>query len=235
MKRAKYHKKEASIFELLSDISLSTLGLFLIFFVVYSLIFNSKSSAIKSQSSKLEAEVIQLKEEQAKLLDRNLNLTQELDRVQQENENFKTKISELNKRENEVEQKVQLILQQNQYTGYYKGVSTSRFYYDGCEGNNFSEIEQEHTIIYIQPLNLVFYSITSKYGTLTYRYRGNLQGNTFKSDSSEYSRTQSIESCGDRGEAQILINFSDNYLDVYSIDSNSNIENSVASRLNKVN
>jgi uncharacterized protein YlxW (UPF0749 family) len=149
MRRAKYHKKEESIFELLSDISLSTLGLLLIFFVVYSLVFNTKKSVIQSQFSKSKAEVIQLREEQAKLFDKNLNLTQELERVKQENENLKTNISEANKRANDAEQKAQLILQQNQYTGYYKGNYTGKFYYDGCDGNNFSEVEQEHTIIYI--------------------------------------------------------------------------------------
>ncbi|MEK0187440.1 hypothetical protein [Microcoleus anatoxicus] len=244
MKRAKYHKKEESIFELLSDISLSTLGLFLIFFVVYSLVFNSKASLKMTQERDIAKQEIERIKTDISDANRRANnaeqkvqsITQERDVAKQENEKLKTDISDANRRANDAEQKMQLMARQNQYTGYYKGNSTGKVYHGVCDGSNVSEVNQENTIIYIQLLNLAVYSTTSKYGTLTYSFRGNLEGNTFKSDSSEYSRTPSIESCGDHGERQILINFYDNHLDFYFISSDSNnIENSTAERLNKVN
>lgn len=95
MKRNKRKLNEQSIFELLSDLSLSTLGLFLIIFVTYTIIFNSQSSEVASivqenetlsdrvndlteKNSQLDLEVTELNEE----LNNNTQKIEELEKVQ---------------------------------------------------------------------------------------------------------------------------------------------------------
>lgn len=105
---------ESTIFELISDISLSSLGLFLIFFVVYTLIFNSvsitqiqKSNNLNMVISKLNQEKSQLNQEKSQLMDQNQELTKKLDNANNLAEN--------------AEQEKQLAIERNLYTGYYVG------------------------------------------------------------------------------------------------------------------
>uniref|UniRef100_UPI00055EF6EA hypothetical protein n=3 Tax=Microcoleaceae TaxID=1892252 RepID=UPI00055EF6EA len=100
MRRRPKRANESTIFELISDIALSSLGLFLIFFVVYTLIFNSVSvtqiqksnslniiisqlnqekSQLNQEKSQLNQEKSQLNQEKSQLIDQNQELTKKLD------------------------------------------------------------------------------------------------------------------------------------------------------------
>ena len=80
-------------------------------------------------------------------------------------------------------------------------------------------------------LNLVVHSLKSKYGTLNYRYTGKVNGNTFISDSTEYSRTEQIEACEEK--RLLVIKFEDDSLRLYSrSDDNSElVEGSILQKL----
>jgi hypothetical protein len=210
MRRRPKRANESTIFELISDIALSSLGLFLIFFVVYTLIFNSvsitqiqKSNNLNMVISQLNQEKSQLNQEKSQLIDQNQELTKKLDNANNLAEN--------------AEQEKQLAIERNLYTGYYVGEFEGKFYYNGCN-NDYEIIRQEHTLIYLQISNTMIYSTKSEKGTISYRINGTLQGNTFTGEYADYSRTENIEIC-DKEQVmnqQIFINFFSDRLEMYN-------------------
>ena len=210
MRRRPKRANESTIFELISDIALSSLGLFLIFFVVYTLIFNSvsvtqiqKSNSLNIIISQLNQEKSQLNQEKSQLIDQNQELTKKLDNANDLAEN--------------AEQEKQLAIERNLYTGYYVGEFEGKFYYNGCN-NDYEIIQQEHTLIYLQTSNTMIDSTKSEKGTISYRINGTLQGNTFTGEYANYSRTENIEVC-DREQVmnqQIFIDFFSDRLEMYN-------------------
>ncbi|WP_017717903.1 hypothetical protein [Kamptonema formosum] len=193
MRRAKHkNRKDDSIFELLSDLSLSVLGLFLIFFVIYSLIFNFKNLA---------------------LLDRERN-------AQRQIEEFKRQVTELSEKVSKLSQEVREAKQRNQYTGFYTGTEESRYYYGYCFSSSYENITNKISIFYIQESNIAVYSISSEKGTSVYRYSGTLSVNVFTGSYTDYSRSPGIESC-DRNSNELVIEFFADRLEFYRKGSSS--------------
>ncbi|MEM8777966.1 MAG: cell division protein ZapB [Cyanobacteria bacterium P01_G01_bin.49] len=223
--------KEASIFELMSDISLSTLGLFLVVFVIYALIFNSRSSVLINKSDHLEREVSRLNEDNQRLQQQNSELTSTNSQLMSEKneaiENSQNSQNQVNRLRGELN----ALLKQNKYTGYYTGNFTSKMFFGGCNSDNFEIIEGEETIVYLPQLNLIVHSLKSKYGTLNYRYTGHINGNTFTIDSTEYSRTKQIEACEEK--RSLVIKFEDDSLRLYyrSDDNSELVEDSILQKL----
>lgn len=205
--------KEASIFELMSDISLSTLGLFLVVFVIYALIFNSRSSVLINKSDNLESQVSKLNEDNQQLQQQNSELTSANSQLMSEKNKAIENSEKFQNQANRLRQELNVVSEQNKYTGYYTGNLTNTFLYNGCDSDNFEVIEEEWTIVYMPQLNLVVNSLKSKYGTRNYRYTGEINGNTFTSDSTEYSRTQKIETCGKK--PKVVIKFENDSLRLY--------------------
>lgn len=200
-----------SIFELLSDISLSTLGLFLIFFVVYSVSFNS---SFVDKVNDLNNQIKQLTQDKSRLNYENSQLTEDKSRLASDNDRLTNELNKANQRADNAEKEKQYEITKNQYTGYYKGQNKSQFYYNGCY-NDYYTIQTEEILIYLQASNTIIYSSKSEKGTITYQMNGYLQGNTFRGKFSSYSRTENIESC-DKYDGEQVINFFDNYLEMYN-------------------
>lgn len=203
MRRRPKRANESTIFELISDIALSSFGLLLICFVVYSLIFNSVSVNQGQKLNKFNHIISQLNQEKSQIMDQNQELTKKLDNA--------------NNRVKNAEEEKQLAIERNLYTGYYVGEFEGKFYYNGCN-NDYEIIRQEHTLIYLQTSNTIIYSIKSEKGTVSYRINGNLQGNTFTGEYADYSRTENIEIC-DKEQVmnqQIFINFFSDRLEMYN-------------------
>ncbi|NEQ71950.1 MAG: hypothetical protein F6K23_02005 [Okeania sp. SIO2C9] len=223
--------KEASIFELMSDISLSSLGLLLVVFVIYALIFNSRSSVLINKRDNLEREVSRLNENNQQLQQQNSELTSANSRLMSERNEAIENSEKFQNQANRLRRELNAVLKQNQYTGYYTGNFTSKYFYGGCNSNNFEIIEGEQTIVYLPQLNLVVHSLKSKYGTLNYRYTGEINGNTFTSDSTEYNRTEQIEACEEK--RSLVIKFEDDSLRLYyrSDDNSELVEGSILQKL----
>ena len=94
------------IFELLSDLSLSTLGLFLIVFVIYALLFNSRNTILNQENSQLEQQVSEVNQE-------NSQLEQQVSEVNQENSQLEQQVSEVNQENSQLEQQVSRVNQEN--------------------------------------------------------------------------------------------------------------------------
>jgi len=217
MRRRPKRANESTIFELISDIALSSLGLFLIFFVVYTLIFNSVSVTQIQKSNSLNIIISQLNQEKSQLNQEKSQLNQEKSQLIDQNQELTKKLDNANDLAENAEQEKQLAIERNLYTGYYVGEFEGKFYYNGCN-NDYEIIQQEHTLIYLQTSNTMIDSTKSEKGTISYRINGTLQGNTFTGEYANYSRTENIEVC-DREQVmnqQIFIDFFSDRLEMYN-------------------
>lgn len=222
MKRNKLDKNNHTIFEMLSDISLSTLGLFLIFFIVYVLNFTSSGLNLRSQITNFNNQISQLNQLNFQLTAEKERLNSENQKLNQVNSQLIAEKEGLISENQKLDQELMQANQKHQYTGYYTGQYEMKFYENGCDNDYYILISEEHSLLYLQSLNIMTYSIKSKKGVISYKIVGNLQGNSFiGSFSDEYQRTRNIVRCGPVNNSQLRINFSDSQLDFY-MDMNSN-------------
>ncbi|GGA26876.1 hypothetical protein [Okeania sp. KiyG1] len=121
MKKRKRNKNEVLTSELLSDLSFSTLGLVLIVFVVYSIIFNSNTpyhklvelrntiSELESKGDRLESKIAKLTESSARLSQekadiekKNTELANSVEKLESQNTNLKEKVSLLSENKSQL-------------------------------------------------------------------------------------------------------------------------------------
>jgi hypothetical protein len=173
---------------MLSDLSLSSLGLFAIVFVVYSLLFNSRNLAQVRASEQLSQTVEEQQEEIAEI-------TQQRD--------------DAIARADQAEENLQEVFQRNQYTGYYTGSGQGIVYQGECNGA-YITVSQDYSLFFVQDSNLAIFTIKSREGTINFRYYGTLSGNQFTVSDAEDLGGNRLQSCGDEGS--FVIEFHDDYL-----------------------
>jgi len=204
MRRRRRAARGESIFEMLSDISLSALGLFLIVFVIYAVLFNSVASP----------------QEVARLREQNEDLSEENAQLRSETSELEEQADAAEERAEEAEQELARIQQRSELTGYYVGDRTGKLYPGGsnCTGE-FREIEGEHSVLYIGSTNTIVYSMVyPDVGELTYRFQGELNGRTFNSVDTNYTRTRTLEACGNPSENTIRVEFNEGGIELFVTD-----------------
>ncbi|ERN42374.1 hypothetical protein KR51_00008950 [Rubidibacter lacunae KORDI 51-2] len=205
MRRRRRAPRGESIFELLSDISLSALGLFLIVFVIYAVLFDSSGAS---------------PQENERLRSRNEELDRENERLADENTSLEEQLADAGDRAEAAEQELLQIEERTELTGYYSGDIESKLYAraNGCTGA-FTTVYGEQNLLYIGTTNTIVYStVYPGHGELTYRFQGELTGNVFESDDTQYSRTQALEACGNPTQNRIRVEFYDDNAKVYFLD-----------------
>ncbi|NEQ37798.1 MAG: hypothetical protein F6K40_16645 [Okeania sp. SIO3I5] len=118
MKKRKRNKNEVLTSELLSDLSFSSLGLVLIVFVVYSIIFNSnvpyrKIVELKNTISELETKGNSLESNIAKLTESNARISQEKAEVEKKNTELANSVKKLENQNTNLEKKVSSLSENN--------------------------------------------------------------------------------------------------------------------------
>lgn len=189
-----------SIFETLSDLSLSTLGLSLICFVLYVLVANvpqlEAMAKAKAQIEAMEQEVSALTGQVEALSQETVELTQQLEAVETEK---------------------QALFERNQYTGLYTGSDTTKFMLSGCNGNRYRILDEEIHLTYLQDSGLVTLTTKTEKGTGTFRFKGSFSGHAFEGVDQDFSRSKGIEYCGVKrtGQNTIRIEFGADHLVFY--------------------
>ena len=191
MRRSRTKSNSAPSFEMLSDLSLSTLGLFAIIFVVYSLLFNSRNA-------------VQVRKA--------FEQSQNIEKLENQNSNLITERDGALKRAEKAEDDLKEVLQRNRYTGYYTGKGTGRLYSTySCEGN-YTIVRQNYSLFFVQDSNLAILTTKTSKGTTNFRYRGSLSGNQFTSSNNnrEFLGSERVKPCDDSGP--FVLEFHDDYL-----------------------
>ena len=222
MKRSKRNKSESLAYELLSDLSFSTLGLILIVFVVYAIILNSNIpyrviAELKNTVEEVKEKNVKLTDENNKVRKKNADLAKENNDIKvknaelaRENTKVKSEKKRVEERLQNAEQAMRRIKQQHLYAGYYAGGYRGKLLYN-CSGKRYLIITGNQSISYFPDVNILVRSVNVKrYGTLAFKYKGVLKGNTFTGKPIEYSRGKNIQSCDP--DAEIEVKFYDNYL-----------------------
>lgn len=208
-------KKDDSIFELLSDLSLSVLGLFLIFFVVYSLIFSSQNLGLEANLN-LRRQAQDLQGRTNDLSKRVGELEGQLNTANEEKSRLSEDLAKETQRANNAENEKLIAQQRNQYTGSYIGTIESKYYDDYCYSSNYQFVTSKLNILYIQEANIVIYTEASYRGTFVRRYQGSLSGNVFTGSPIDYSRSEGVEKCGSDTNSEVVIEFFSDYLEAYN-------------------
>lgn len=219
-------KYNSSNFELLSDLSLSTLGLFLIVFVIYSIVFDSSSVGLLNKINELNSKISELQVKSNDLDDKILRLKSEIfdlslknNNLLSQNRSLNNDLNNANQRADNAEREKQQEIKRNQYTGYYTGYSQAKLYksnnYNICEGE-YEIINQKLSLTYIQNNNILIYSIQSSEGTITFNIQGSLQGNTFIGVLGNYQRNENGYMPCDSSTDKFYIDFFPDRAEIYN-------------------
>lgn len=196
MKPTRRRSHPDSNFEILSDLSLSTLGLFSIVFVVYALLFNSRTAVQADRLTRLTQQVE--------------DLTQVNQSLIQENQNLKDQNQLTQALADRLDRELKAVRQQNRYTGYYTGTGKTMLYEAGCDRNGRS-VSTYYTLFVAQGSDLAIFTLQNEEGTLNLRYRGQFEGNEFVVSKVEFTGAVGLSLCGE-DELPFTIEFYDDYL-----------------------
>ena len=201
--RSSRFKSNDSNYEIMADLSLSTMGMLIIFLCIYVLVFNSKGALSKAVS--LQSELAEKNSEISNLTSSISSLESENHRISHKNESLESEVKDLNSKLDTADQtikgnqtRIERLAEERRAYGRYSGTEMLREYNGRCYSSSYKEYEAEIVFYVTVGEGEIVISQKSRKGVQVFHLRGTFEGNTFlirRMDISEVQR-RTVVSCG---------------------------------------